>query len=126
MAAADRRRCCVLKALEDWDCESDRHDCHREVFLTYSCIEHHICPCFDRDRGTIWEIWETAVKEIFLGGSRETFCLCFCPYLCLFLLFYRLASSDLGLLMSFQLGQCRANVNDEEREDQDCGSSEAC
>lgn len=65
-------------------------------------------------------------KEIFLGGSRETFCLCFYPYLCLFLLFYRLASSDLGLPMSCQLGQFRANVNDEEREDRDCGSSEAC
>jgi hypothetical protein len=68
----------------------------------------------------------TAAKEIFQGDNRETFCLCSYLYLCLFLLFYRLANSDLGSPLSCQLDQCRANVNDEEREDRDCGSSEAC
>lgn len=68
----------------------------------------------------------SAAKEIFQGGIRGTFCLCSCLYLCLFLLFYRLPSSDLELLMSYQLDQYRAIENDEERVDRDYGSSEAC
>ena len=65
------------------------------------------------------------MKETFQDGSREIFCLCSCPYLCLFLFFYRLRS-DLGLPMSYQLGQYRGIENDEERVDRGCGSSEAC
>jgi hypothetical protein len=65
-------------------------------------------------------------KGILQGDTRGIFCLCFCPYLCLFLPpFYRLLRNDLGLLMSYQLGQYRASENDEERVDRDCGSSEA-
>jgi hypothetical protein len=70
----------------------------------------------------------SAAKEILQDDTRATFCLCYSYlYLCLFLLlFYLLSSSDLGLLMSFRLGQCQGSENDEERVDRDCDSSEAC
>jgi hypothetical protein len=70
---------------------------------------------------------ENAAKEILQGDTRGISCLGSCPYLFLFLApFYRLSRSDLGLLMSYQLGQYRASENDEERADRGFGSSEAC
>jgi hypothetical protein len=72
------------------------------------------------------EIWASVAKEIFQGDTRGTFCLCSCLYLYLFLFFYHLPCSDLGPLMSYQLGQYRGIENDEERVGRDCGSFEAC